>query len=140
MRLSHIGALAALVIGGIVGFQNCAPPRTAVGSTPPAKFQSLDKLEDEIKTLAGEDLTCMAHSDCKMIYVGVAPCGGPDDQLLVSARSKQYQAVLSLVEEYNYQDKIQTRPDIVGICTTLLPDIASCVAHSCVRQPADTAF
>ena len=140
MRLSHIGTIAVFVVGALVGFQNCAPPSDRVrNDSPPPELQSLEKLEDELKSLADSDLTCMADSDCKMVEVGVAPCGGPDYHLLVSARNRQYQAVLSLVEEYSYQDKIQTRPDIVGICMMRLPEVAKCVAHSCIKELDNSA-
>src|SRR6476661_2139178 len=108
MKLSHIGTISVFAIGALIGFQNCAPPSARLNNEPPAQLQSLEKLEDELKSLADSDLTCMTNSDCTLVDVGVAPCGGADYQLVVSMRNAQYQSVLSLAEEYGYQDKIQT--------------------------------
>ena len=135
MKLSRIGTLAIFMIAGAAVFQNCAPPSHRISNdAAPIELQSLEKLEDELKTLAGSDLTCVASADCQMIDVGVAPCGGADYQLLVSIKSVQYRSVLSLAEEYSHQDKLQTRPDTVGTCVISTPYVARCVAHSCVAE------
>ena len=135
MRVSRIGTVAILLVGAFAAFQNCAPPSARVSNdSPPIELQSLEKLEDELKALAETDLTCNTVADCGLVDVGEAPCGGWDYQLVVSKLSSQYRAVISLAEEYTYQDKLQTRPDIVGICMMRLPEIAKCVAHSCARE------
>jgi hypothetical protein len=134
MKLSHIGTISIFMMGALISFQNCAPPSARLSNSPPVQLQSLEKLEDELKSLADSDLTCMTNTDCKLVDVGVAPCGGADYQIVVSIRNPQYQSVLSLAEEYGYQDKIQTRPDIVGICSMRIPEVAKCVAHSCLKE------
>ena len=135
MKLSHIGTVAILILGVAGGFQNCAPPSAHLNTdAPPVELQSLEKMEDELRELADSDLTCMADSDCQLVDVGVIPCGGPDYQLVASIHNPQYQSVLALAAEYAYQDKIQTRPDIVGVCMMRMPEIAKCVAHSCIKE------
>ena len=144
MRLSRIGTAAVLLVsvfGAFAAFQNCAPPVARLGNdTPPIELQSLDKLEDELNALAEADLSCSTSADCALVNVGEAPCGGWDYQLVTSKLGNQYRAVVSLAEEYTYQDKIQTRPDIVGICMLRIPEIAKCVAHSCTKELDNSVF
>lgn len=141
MKTSHIGAITILAFVGFAAFQNCAPPSASVrNDSPPVELQSLEKFEDELKALAEQDLSCRTVADCALVNVGEAPCGGWDYQLVVSKQSVQYRAVLSLAEEYTYQDKLQTPPDIVGICMARLPEIPRCLAHACVKETDNKAF
>ena len=135
MKVSHIGTVLVVMVVGFAAFQNCAPPSLNTrNDSPPVKLQSLEKLEDELHSLAAADLACMTASDCQLVDVGDRPCGGADYQLLVSIKNPQYRAVLSLAEEYTHQDKIQTPTDIVGICVMPLPEVVRCVAHSCTKE------
>ncbi len=133
--MSRIGTVVILAAGAFAAFQNCAPPSARVSNdVPPLELRSLEKLEDELKALAESDLTCNTVVDCALVNVGEAPCGGWDYQLVASKLNRQYLAVVSLAEEYTYQDKLQTRPDIVGICMARLPEKLTCVAHSCSKE------
>lgn len=134
MKASQIGTAIIFVTVAFAAFQNCAPPSSAVSKdSQPVVLRSLTELQDQLKTLSESDLSCNTASDCKLIPAGTAPCGGPDYFLVTSANNEQMQSLESLAQEYSYQDKIQTRPDLVGICAMRVPEIAQCVSHVCIK-------
>lgn len=131
MRVYQIGAVVALVVGLVLGFQNCAKK----------SFQSSSgagSLEDEITNLTklihnlNDDLSCSQDSDCEVLGLGSRPCGGPEDFLIVSAGNENYNEILTLTDELEQKARDQNiRNNVAGTCEAYIEPVVRCVSNVC---------
>jgi len=124
-----IAAFALAVIGS--GVVSAVPGATAAESDSEAAA----RLRDEITAAIGE-ARCRNLVNCRIVGLGVRPCGGPEEYAAYSIWDTDREHIGNLVFEYNLlrEDLMRDR-DMVGTCEQLLQPNVDCIHDRCVAVP-----
>jgi len=91
----------------------------------------------EIQELIG--LGCKTDNQCKVIGVGVSPCGGHSKYLVYSSVDTDVKELKSKVAVLNGLQKLKNNKEgLVGICRHISPPKTSCTANQCVASLTGT--
>lgn len=79
------------------------------------------------------DLDCDNSHQCKIIGMGVSPCGGFASYKIYSEKKSNSKKLVENVNQFNQIMKLQNEKDkLVGICRHIEPPKTMCQANQCV--------
>jgi len=112
-----------------------------LGSTAPVTFgaesdaQAAARLRDEISAAIG-DARCRNLVNCRVVGLGVRPCGGPEEYVAYSIWNTDREHISNLVSEYNLlKEDLMLESGEVGTCEQLPKPDVDCVHARCVTVP-----
>jgi hypothetical protein len=92
----------------------------------------LAKMRSEILQLAG-NARCVNLVQCRVIALGVNPCGGPAEYMVYSWLATDKTALETRIAEYNFlQEDEYKKQGTVGTCAVLPEPVAACSNGRCV--------
>lgn len=121
------------VILGMTGSSHAASP----GATP-RKQQTRAAYRAELDALMNENkVACKVAQDCEAHALGVKPCGGPTEYLIMSkgTRTKISDALTDLTKTINEMDTVSNE-GTVGTCVALQKPEVDCHAGTCAKKAA----
>jgi hypothetical protein len=90
------------------------------------------KLRADVTALVGT-AKCANLVNCRILALGIDPCGGPAEYVAYSWLSTEKAALETKVAEYNFAlEDAQKAGTAVGACTALPEPVAACVNSRCV--------
>ena len=93
------------------------------------------RLRAEITELIG-DARCNNLVNCRVVGLGAAPCGGPEEYVAYSIWKTVGDEIGTLVSEYNLiREDIALDSEAVGRCEQLLKPAVDCIRSRCVVVP-----
>jgi hypothetical protein len=93
------------------------------------------RLRDELASAIGE-ARCRNLVNCRIVGLGVRPCGGPEEYVAYSIWDTDRQQIANLVFEYNLlKEDMMLDSDAVGTCEQLQKPAVDCVRDRCVIMP-----
>lgn len=98
--------------------------------------QALVRLRGEISELIGK-ASCRNLVVCRVVGLGVRPCGGPEEYIAYSIWNTDRAAIVNRVSEYNLlKEDLMLDNDEAGTCEQLPEPNVDCVHARCVTVPA----
>ncbi len=98
--------------------------------------EDAERLRAEIIGLIG-DAECNNLVNCRVIGLGVRPCGGPEEYLAYSTWARRDE-IQTRALEYNFlREELLSKERISGTCVVLPEPKAACINRRCVVAPAD---
>ena len=109
-------------------------------ANPPAHAAESDaeavvRLRNELSAAIG-DAKCRNLVNCRVIGLGVRPCGGPEEYVAYSIWDTDREQISILVSEYNLlKEDLMHDSDQVGTCEVLPEPGVDCIREQCVLVP-----
>lgn len=96
--------------------------------------QKLADLATEIEIFA-KNKACTGGNDCKVIGMGLRPCGGPS-RFIIYALSKTDEKQLSdkITAYTNLEKELNSKYNKIGTCEALLPPTVDCINGVCTSK------
>jgi hypothetical protein len=97
--------------------------------------EAASRLREEITAVIGE-AKCRNLVNCRIVGLGVRPCGGPEEYVAYSIWNTEREEISVLVSEYNLlKEDMMLDSDAVGSCEMLPKPDVNCVRGHCVIVP-----
>jgi hypothetical protein len=101
-------------------------------SAPASGDGELAQMRREILQMAG-NARCVNLVQCRVIALGVNPCGGPAEYMVYSWLATDKTALETRIAEYNFlQEDEHRKQGTVGTCAVLQEPVAACSNGRCV--------
>ena len=123
------GIITIATISAVLGFAS-QPGYGAESDTEAAA-----RLRGEIAAAIGE-ARCRNLVNCRIVGLGVRPCGGPEEYVAYSIWDTDREHISNLVSEYNLvKEDLMMESELVGTCQQLTQPGVDCVHARCVIVP-----
>ena len=110
----------------------CAPPGVR-GAESDAEAAA--RLREQITALIGE-ARCRNLVNCRLVGLGVRPCGGPEEYVAYSIWNTDREGMGIVVSEYNLlREDLMLETDEVGTCESVTKPDVNCIHSRCVTVP-----
>ena len=97
--------------------------------------EAVARLHNELTTAIG-DAKCRNLVNCRVIGLGVRPCGGPEEYVAYSIWNTDREQISILVSEYNLlKEDLMHESEQVGTCEILPEPGVDCIRAQCVLVP-----
>lgn len=94
--------------------------------------ERLQNMKREILSIVGIP-TCSGEQSCRVVGLGVKPCGGPWEYLIYSVENVDEPVLLRKVREYNeFEEELNAKYGYVSDCALVGPPPTGCRNGRCV--------
>ena len=99
--------------------------------------EAVARLRNEINDAIG-DAKCRNLVNCRIVGLGVRPCGGPEEYVAYSIWNTDREEISILVSEYNLlKEDLMHDSGQAGTCEVLRKPGVDCIRAQCVLVPGD---
>ena len=107
----------------------------AVAQAAESDAEAVVRLRNEITAAIG-DAKCRNLVNCRIVGLGVRPCGGPEEYVAYSIWNTDREEISILVSEYNLlKEDLMHDSDQAGTCEVLPQPGVDCIRAQCVLVP-----
>lgn len=125
----------ALAIGFTAAGLTVAGFTAAVARAAESDAEAVTRLRNEITAAIGE-AKCRNLVNCRIVGLGVRPCGGPEEYVAYSIWNTDREQISILVSEYNLlKEDLMLDSDEMGTCEVLPEPDVNCIRSQCVMVP-----
>ena len=97
--------------------------------------EAVARLRNEITAAIGE-AKCRNLVNCRIVGLGVRPCGGPEEYVAYSIWNTDREQISILVSEYNLlKEDLMLDSAEMGTCEVLPEPDVNCIRSQCVMVP-----